>query len=172
MCCTFILKTNTQKNEFVGHVCENVLNSLGFLSAQKMGEFKINFLCMYLHYYSFIKTKHTFELSKGVYFFGNFALNISLKVFGKKWGLLLRTQFCETLTPTTFVRNRLQGISNRILSQPQCTTLKNITWWFFWELITFPEEERVRGSYITIHNHRIQSKVAAPAPKGGEPLLP
>lgn len=28
----------------------------------------------------------------------------------------------------------------------------------------FPEGDRVGGSYIIRHNHRIQSKVAAPAP--------
>lgn len=61
------------------------------------------------------------------------------------WGLC---QFCETLTPTTLVRNRSQ------------------TYFFF--LIHSAQDynrgDRVGGSYIMRHKQWIQNKVAAPTP--------
>lgn len=73
--------------------------------------------------------------------------------------LLLRTLFCETLTPTTLVRNR--RISDSTFSQPHCTTLEDITGWFSF----FGGESKLRflrgrgngAAYNMIHN-RTQSK--------------
>lgn len=91
--------------------------------------------------------------------------------------LALAESFLESLTMTDSVLWNIHTnetlsekklLLNKYITHPQDTTLENISRSFKSNLGV-----RVGGSYIVIHNHRIQSKVTATTPvvAGGESLF-